>query len=444
LIFKRNIRLTAANPLPTARNIPVCFLGVTLLLALVFSGCSTQRRTQKFLGKQLQYIEEGEQFTGFLMVDAGQGDTLYRWNAGKYFTPASNMKLFTLYAGLKTLPDHIPALKYQVRSDTLLVLGTGDPSALHPVLMDSSAVTFIKSFNRLVVYPGNFQEAAWGAGWAWDDFDRYYMPERSSLPLYGNVLQLVQEEDDLQVIPSFFRDSISPENKPFRRNPGKNLFYYQPSGPDTLTIPLKLDPDLVGMLWESATGVPTEIGDRIPEGPWQELPGIAADSLYREMMTVSDNFLAEQLMLLVSATLGEDLSFQTARDHLLETYLKDMPSPPRWVDGSGLSRYNLCSPESLVYLLMKLYREIPEERLFALMAQGGNRGTLKDWYHTPDGPYLFGKTGSLSNNHNLCGYLKTRSGRTVIFSFMNNHYRKPTTLVKSRMQRILNWVRDNY
>ncbi|TNF75852.1 MAG: D-alanyl-D-alanine carboxypeptidase, partial [Bacteroidetes bacterium] len=72
------------------------------------------------------------------MVDAGQGDTLYRWNAGKYFTPASNMKLFTLYAGLKTLPDHIPALKYQVRSDTLLVLGTGDPSALHPVLMDSS------------------------------------------------------------------------------------------------------------------------------------------------------------------------------------------------------------------------------------------------------------------------------------------------------------------
>ena len=378
------------------------------------------------------------------MVDANQGDTLYRWNAGKYFTPASNMKVFALYAGLKTLPVRIPALKYQVRSDTLHVLGTGDPSALHPVLNDSSAVAFMKSFTRLVLYPGNFREPAWGTGWAWDDFDRYYMPERSSLPLYGNVLHLVRKGTDLNVIPALFRDSIVPDAKPFRRNPGKNQFYYQPSLPDTVATPLKLNPDLVGKLWEGATGVPTEIGHKVPEGPWQVLPGIPADSLYREMMTVSDNFLAEQLMLLVSATLGDDLSFQTARDHLLETYLKDMPSPPRWVDGSGLSRYNLCSPESLVYLLMKLYREIPEERLFALMAQGGGEGTLKDWYLAPEGPYLFGKTGSLSNNHNLCGYLKTRSGKTVVFSFMNNHYRKPTNLVKSRMQRILSWVRDNY
>lgn len=415
-----------------------------LLLSLVFSGCSSQRKTHRFLEKQLQYIEEGEQFTGFLMVDARQGDTLYRWNSGKYFTPASNMKVFTLYAGLKMLPDRVPALKYQVRSDTLHVLGTGDPSALHPVLKDSTAVSYMKSFGHLVLYPGNLQEAAWGTGWAWDDFDRYYMPERSSLPLYGNVVQLVGEEDGLIVIPPIFRDSIVPEKKQFRRIPDKNLFYYQPSRADTVAIPLKLNPDLVAWLWEDATGVPAEIRNGVPKGPWQLLPGIAADSLYREMMTVSDNFLAEQVMLLASATLGEQLSFENARDHLLETYLKDMPSPPRWVDGSGLSRYNLCSPESLVYLLMKLYREMPEERLFSLMAQGGGEGTLKEWYHSPDGPYLFGKTGSLSNNHNLCGYLKTSSGKTVVFSFMNNHYRKPTHLVKSRMQRILGWVRDNY
>ena len=430
--------------MPTIRNISLRYPGILLLSALIFSGCSTQRKTHNFLEKQLQYIEEGEQFTGFLMVDAKQGDTLYGWNTGKYFTPASNMKVFSLYAGLKMLPDRLASLKFQVRSDTLHVLGTGDPSALHPVLADSTAVTFMKSFNHLVLYPGNFAEAAWGTGWAWDDFDRYYMPERSALPLYGNVLQLKGEGDDLKAIPPLFRDSIFRENKSFRRNPGKNIFYHPPSGTDTVAIPLKLNPDLVARLWEGATGVPAEIRERVPKGPWQVLPGMAADSLYREMMTVSDNFLAEQLMLMVSATLGEDLSFQTARDYFLETHLKEMPSPPRWVDGSGLSRYNLCSPESLVYLLMKLYREFPEKRLFALMAQGGNEGTLKDWYRAPDGPYLFGKTGSLSNNHNLCGYLKTRSGKTVVFSFMNNHYRKPSSLVKNRMQRILSWVRDHY
>ena len=378
------------------------------------------------------------------MVDANRGDTLYRWNAQKYFTPASNMKVFTLYAALKTLPDRIPALKYQVRADTLHVLGTGDPSALHPELKDSTAVSFIKRFEHLVLHPNNIEDPAWGAGWAWDDFDRGYMPSRSSLPLYGNVVQLIRDGDGMKVTPSLFRDSVSTDLNPYRRSPEKNRFYYPPSRPDTLSIPTILAPSLIAKLWESAPGISAEVGRKAPDGPWQVLPGMPADSLYREMMTVSNNFLAEQTMLLVSSTLGDTLSFGKARDHTLHAFLPELPSPPRWVDGSGLSRYNLCSPESLVYLLIKLYREIPEERLFALLAQGGGEGTLKDWYQDPEGPYLFGKTGSLSNNHNLCGYLKTRSGKTVVFSFMNNHYLKPTRIIKSRMQRILNWVRDHY
>lgn len=379
------------------------------------------------------------------MVDADRGDTLYRWNAGKYFTPASNMKVFTLYAGMKVLPDRIPTLKYKVRSDTLHVLGTGDPTALHPVLRDTTAVSFMKTFSHLVLYTENFLDQAWGTGWAWNDFDRGYMPPRSSLPIYGNVVRVTRNGSDLEVVPSLFRDSVSAEKKPFRRSPDKNQFYYSLSLPDTVAIPLRLDPSLTGKLWEKATGIPVTTNGKIPpEGPWQVLPGMASDSLYREVMTVSDNFLAEQLMLMVSASLGDSLSFPRARDHILETYLKEMPTPPRWVDGSGLSRYNLCSPESLVYLLLELYREIPEEHLFALMAQGGGEGTLKEWYTDQEEPYLFGKTGSLSNNHNLCGYLKTRSGKVLAFSFMNNHFRKPSRIVKSRMQRILNWVRDNY
>jgi D-alanyl-D-alanine carboxypeptidase/D-alanyl-D-alanine-endopeptidase (penicillin-binding protein 4) len=354
------------------------------------------------------------------------------------------MKVFTLYAGLKALPDRVPSLKYQVHSDTVHVLGTGAPTTLHPELRDSSAVSFLKTFGSLVLYPGNFQEPAWGPGWAWDDFDRAYMPPRSSFPLFGNVVQIVWQGGDLKVSPSLFRDSVLLEKRPFRRSPDKNEFYFPPSLTDTLEVPLRLDPDLSGKLLEAVTGVPVTVGRNVPDGPWEVLPGIPTDSLLRKMMTESDNFLAEQTMLLVSATLGDTLGFAKARDHTLETYLKELPTPPRWVDGSGLSRYNLCSPESLVQVLMELYRELPGERLFALMARGGGKGTLKDWYRDPEGPYLFGKTGSLSNNHNLCGYLKTRSGKTVVFSFMNNHYRKPTQIVKSRMQRILNWVRDHY
>jgi D-alanyl-D-alanine carboxypeptidase/D-alanyl-D-alanine-endopeptidase (penicillin-binding protein 4) len=399
---------------------------------------------ERFLSKQLEYVAEGEQFTGVLMLDAAKGDTLFTYNQQRYFTPASNIKVFTLFAALKELPDRTPALKYIVRSDTLHFMGTGDPSVLHPVLQDSTALRFIKGFRHAVIYPGTLAESAWGPGWAWDDFDQPYMVTRSSLPIYGNILRLIRNTDSLYVSPQSFSGRIDFKMAEYRRDPESNQFHYPSSLPDTLEIPLVVTPVVTRQLWEEALGKPLLLGTQPPEGHWKILQGMPSDSLYREMMTVSDNFLAEQLMLLVSATLGDSLSFTRARDHVLETHFSGMPSPPRWVDGSGLSRYNLATPESLVYVLMQLYREIPEERLFALMAQGGKEGTLKAWYKSPEGAYLFGKTGSLSNNHNLCGYLRTRSGKTVVFSFMNNHYRKPTALVKGRMQRLLNWVRDNY
>jgi D-alanyl-D-alanine carboxypeptidase/D-alanyl-D-alanine-endopeptidase (penicillin-binding protein 4) len=378
------------------------------------------------------------------MVDAESGDTLMSLNAERYFTPASTTKVFTLYAALKTLPPRLPALKYQVRGDSLHVLGTGDPSALHPVLGDRTAVDFIGGHRHVVLYPATLEDPPWGPGWAWDDYDRYYMVERAALPIYGNVLRVVREGNASRVTPAMFRDSLLSGRGDARRAPEANRFYYYPPLRDTMEIPLKLSPGLTLALWEEASGRSLVRGKTLPKGPWQVLPGMASDSLYREMMSVSDNFLAEQLMLLVSGTLGDSLSFSRARDFILQTHLKDMPSPPRWVDGSGLSRYNLFSPESLVYVLMELYREIPQERLFALMARGGEKGTLQDLYLDPNGPFLFGKTGSLSNNHNLCGYLRTNSGRTLIFSFMNNHYVKPTRLIQARMQRILLWIRENY
>ena len=121
-----------------------------------------------------------------------------------------------------------------------------------------------------------------------------------------------------------------------------------------------------------------------------------------------------------------------------------MPHPPRWVDGSGLSRYNLFTPESIVWLLRKMRSEYGENRIFGLLAQPGAPGTLQGWSLNVPRPWLYAKTGTLSNNHNLSGYLKTRSGRTVVFSFMNNHYLESTDSVRLRMQRILNRVRESY
>jgi D-alanyl-D-alanine carboxypeptidase/D-alanyl-D-alanine-endopeptidase (penicillin-binding protein 4) len=68
---------------------------------------------------------------------------------------------------------------------------------------------------------------------------------------------------------------------------------------------------------------------------------------------------------------------------------------------------------------------------------------VKNWYKA-DSPYIFGKTGSLSNNHCLSGYLITKSGKTLIFSFMNSNFVASTSDIRSNMQGILEYIRDNY
>ena len=148
------------------------------------------------------------------------------------------------------------------------------------------------------------------------------------------------------------------------------------------------------------------------------------------MMQVSDNFLAEQLLILASSTLSDTLSSAKPRDFMLKNHLSNLRQPPRWVDGSGLSRYNLFTPESLVHVLHQMYDEILQQRLFQLFPAGGVSGTIEEWYPGNSEPYIYAKTGSLGNNHCLSGYLLTKSGKTLIFSFMNNHFMESSIEVK--------------
>lgn len=158
-------------------------------------------------------------------------------------------------------------------------------------------------------------------------------------------------------------------------------------------------------------------------------------------MQQSDNFIAEQLMLMCSYQLFSICDTEQAINYARDSLLSDLPDRPVWRDGSGLSRYNLFTPRSIVKLLHKISQEIPEERLFTTFPIGGVAGTIKSWYGAEE-PYIFAKTGTLSNKHCLSGFIKTKSGRTLIFSFMNNNYINGSTEVKEAMQNVLEWIRD--
>jgi D-alanyl-D-alanine carboxypeptidase/D-alanyl-D-alanine-endopeptidase (penicillin-binding protein 4) len=81
-------------------------------------------------------------------------------------------------------------------------------------------------------------------------------------------------------------------------------------------------------------------------------------------------------------------------DTLLKTDFKDLPQNPRWVDGSGLSRYNLFIPQDFVAILNKIKNEFGIDRIKIILPTGGT-GTLENYYRA-DSNYIFAKTGTLS------------------------------------------------
>ena len=414
----------------------------SLLIVFFLTSCKSTKLSRT-ISKKVNTSFYKNQFTGIYIYDVKADKVLYNYNGEKYFTPASNTKIFTLFAGLTMLPDSIPAFKYAINRDTLTLQGTGDPTFLHNYFKDSTALKMARKFTKVNLIVGNSTDKRYGPGWAWEDFDSYFSAERSTFPMYGNVIT-VKSEDSILVQPTYFQDKIKITDSFYGRKEFSNDFSFKKDRKVTTEIPMIIDSTLIVSLWNDLLPNKVSLIKSSEIIPTTIAYSVASDSLYRRMMEVSDNFLAEQILILASSTLSDTLSSSSVRKHILNNQLKELKQPPRWVDGSGLSRYNLFTPMSFVEVLSKLYKIIPQKRLFHLFPVGGKFGTIKNWYAGTDKPYVYAKTGTVGNNHNISGYLLTNSGRVLVFSFMNNHFKKTNNAVRTQMQTTFEWLKENY
>jgi len=167
-----------------------------------------------------------------------------------------------------------------------------------------------------------------------------------------------------------------------------------------------------------------------------------SDSLFKPMMYRSDNFFAEQTLLMASNERLGYMSDEAFIDTLLKLDLKDVPQKPRWVDGSGLSRYNLFTPQSFVYILNKMKNEFGWDRVKNILPTGGT-GTLSSYYKK-DSSFIYAKTGTLSNNCALSGYLISKKGKFLIFSILVNNYQSGATPVRRAVEKFLQGIRETY
>ena len=419
------------------------------IILLAAAACSPKR----YITKEVTRLEEDlKEHTGFLLYDPVSKKNLIEHQSDRYFTPASNTKIFTFYTSLKLLGDSAVSIKYIQKGDSLIFWGAGDASFLYANVFDNRRL-----FDFLSTAPGklffstsNFQTESMGPGWAWDDYPYYYSAERPPLPVYGNLVNIKKDADRFSFKPSYFQLHFAAASEPrgdekiLRDIDSNQLIYYPGKKSRTSwSIPFRYSDDLVADLLSDTLKRKVELINALLPPDAKVLRSVPIDSLLRVMMHDSDNFIAEQMLLQCAAMVSDTLRPEIAITYAKKNFFSDLPDEPQWVDGSGLSRYNLFTPRSIVKLWKKIYQEVPRQRLFPLLATGGKSGTIKNSYKANE-PYIYGKTGTLSNTHALSGYVLTRKGRVLIFSMMNNNYLVPTSEVRKRMEKILYYIHERF
>jgi D-alanyl-D-alanine carboxypeptidase/D-alanyl-D-alanine-endopeptidase (penicillin-binding protein 4) len=385
---------------------------------------------------------------GISVFDPATASFLYNYQGDKYFVPASNTKLPTCYAAMKYLGDSLPGLRYQQRGNDLYIIPTGDPTFLHPEFSKQRVYEFLKNTTlHLNLSLSAWKDERWGSGWSWNDYSESYMPERSAFPVYGNVVRF-SGGNSLQVFPSFFKQGVEIKDPAsnlssfnVNRDIASNRFVVQgqaqgkPVETPYFTANSQLALDLLSDTLHRQVLLSNEqlTADKV-------IYSQPTDSMLKPMMHRSDNFFAEQSLMMVSQNVLGEMNDAHIINRLLQTDLKDLPQKPHWVDGSGLSRYNLFTPQDMVTILNKMRLEFGMVRMKEILPTG-NEGTLTNYYKNETG-YLFAKTGTLSGVVAFSGFLFTKKNKLFIVSVLVNNHQASATAVRRAVEKFVEQLRD--
>ena len=439
---------------------------------LFLSSCSVQQRIGKTARANL--INNNNlvnAHVGICIYDPLSNKYLYNYQSEKYFVPASNTKIFSCYAGMKYLGDSLAGIRY-IEDDTAVYLfPTGDPSLLHKDFAEQPVIDFLKRTQKSLHITNQYWKSqAFGNGWAWNDYNESYMPERNALPVYGNLIRWIQERTAEKNMDSMaFDQSLSIYSLPevnwkvrFNTDLSKKSFFVQRSKNENIyeitegtenkkeqELPFVTNglQSAVELLKDT---VYKEIFlTELPANKTQAINTKAktifsqpTDSVLKPMMHRSDNFFAEQILLMAANEKFALMDEDSLISNLLKTDLADLPQKPRWVDGSGLSRYNIFTPQSFVSILNKMKQEFPFERIKDIFPTAA-RGTLSS-YPKVDSGYIFAKTGTLSGVVALSGFLYTKKNKLLIFSILINNHRTTAAEARKNIQSFLSTIRNNY
>lgn len=334
---------------------------------------------------------------GIKVVAVETGEVVYEKNPYKLHHPASTTKLFTAATALAKLGSDYQfetTVYVDADADTQVVgdiylKGRADP-VLQPFdmmkLVDTLLETGLQSIQGDIVVDTTYLDTVReGPGWMWDDRPlrisalsiRQIEPEpgtRSRALACGYLLRNELIEKGIEVT-----GDVVPGTVPL----------------DARTVAKHLSPPLANII--------------------------------KLMNKPSDNWIAELLFKTIGAeVMGEPGTWAKGRDAVNEFLEEITGEPPahRFVDGSGLSRYNLLNAELLTQLLGYMYHnfELMPEYLASLPIAGVD-GTLGNRMQGMSAEkVLRAKTGTLSGVSALAGYAFTADGEVFAFGILISHY----------------------
>lgn len=387
-------------------------------------------------------------------------EQLYSLEAEKYFTVASNLKLFTTAAALRQLGSdfRLRTIVYGTGKapnlDSLRIVGSGDPSLTTEKLQQLAKKLKDQGVNhisQLIVEESSFLEPVLNTSWEWSDLWFYYAPSVNSLILNENavILNLIPQpesktvklewSDDLaasqwrvnpQIIIDFsetnqrlqFENKFTSNNLDLRGKLGENRDYiYALSIPDpTLYFAESWHNILIqeGISIEEKVIIRESL-NQISEPELISIESLPLSELINKANQDSNNLYAEALLRILGRE--NNLTGVEAITNIIEE-LGVNENSFKLVDGSGLSRQSLVSPQSLVQLLTLIAQTEQGQIYRASLATAGVNGTLQGRFQDTDiKGNLQAKTGTLTGVSALSGYLDVPNYQPLVVSIIINN-----------------------
>ena len=172
-----------------------------------------------------------------------------------------------------------------------------------------------------------------------------------------------------------------------------------------------------------------------------ELPSPPLDDLLNPLLTNSHNWYADTLALTLGAEVAGTGRFDDGVEVVADFALglrDDAGAAPDDLsirDGSGLSAANLVTPAAVVRVLAHAAHQPWGERLIEALARPG-RGTLRAW---PRLPPVAAKTGTLRHTVALAGFLDPGSEEPVVFCYFVNHHRSAAAARRAIAAALRSW-----